>query len=180
MFGKRKATEERPPGQIWIFFTLESPMQFSPEMFSDSSYNYTASYRRDSVLVTPYEKYVKVRVDDKQEHPQKDYASGKNKSVAWFASNCLTVNGRREYVEELRKYIDVDIYGRCGELDCSVFYQDKCFEMLNRDYKFYLAFENSNCVDYITEKFFINGLRYVMQSKKLYAPTLIQYQLTQQ
>ena len=29
-----------------------------------------------------------------------------------------------------------------------------CMEMLARDYKFVLAFENSNCVDYITEKFF--------------------------
>lgn len=35
---------------------------------------------------------------------------------------------------------------------------DDCFESLDRDYKFYLAFENSNCVHYITEKFFVNGL----------------------
>ena len=27
-------------------------------------------------------------------------------------------------------------------------------EMLARDYKFLLALENSNCVDYVTEKFF--------------------------
>ena len=31
--------------------------------------------------------------------------------------------------------------------------------MLDRDYKFYLAFENSNCMDYITEKFFDTGLQ---------------------
>lgn len=30
--------------------------------------------------------------------------------------------------------------------------------MVNRDYKFYLAFENANCHDYITEKFYLNGL----------------------
>lgn len=35
---------------------------------------------------------------------------------------------------------------------------EECFEMLKKDYKFYLSFENSNCKEYITEKFFVNGL----------------------
>lgn len=46
----------------------------------------------------------------------------------------------------------------CGPHHCPRNKASKCFEMLNRDYKFYLAFENSNCRSYITEKFYVNGL----------------------
>lgn len=35
---------------------------------------------------------------------------------------------------------------------------EKCDHLLDSDYKFYLAFENSNCKSYITEKFFFTGL----------------------
>ena len=35
----------------------------------------------------------------------------------------------------------------------------KCMDLLNTDYKFYLSFENSNCYEYITEKFFVNALQ---------------------
>lgn len=73
-------------------------------------------------------------------------------------SNCSARNNRLQFAHELGKYIDVDIYGACGAFKCSRTNADKCFDILDRDYKFYLAFENSNCRDYITEKFFVNGL----------------------
>ncbi|KAG5320375.1 FUCTA fucosyltransferase, partial [Pseudoatta argentina] len=78
--------------------------------------------------------------------------------VAWFVSNCHPRNQRMHYARELSKYIQVDIYGACGSLRCPRSQSQTCFDMLDEDYKFYLAFENSNCKDYITEKFFVNGL----------------------
>ena len=73
--------------------------------------------------------------------------------VAWFVSNCQTKSKRLEYVRHLKKYIDVDIYGKCGPLKCDrLKNRSVCSSMLNRNYKFYLSFENSLCDDYVTEK----------------------------
>jgi alpha-1,3-fucosyltransferase len=54
-------------------------------------------------------------------------------------------------VGQLRKYIDVDVFGKCGKLTCK---KDECQEKFNSTYKFYLAVENSICPDYVTEKVF--------------------------
>lgn len=88
----------------------------------------------------------------------RNYAANKRKKVAWFVSNCKAHNGRLKYGRELAKYITVDIYGKCGTLKCPRT-DENCFRRLDKDYKFYLSFENSNCQDYITEKFYDNGLR---------------------
>ena len=57
-----------------------------------------------------------------------------------------------EYINEMKKYIDIDIYGRYGDkhMPCQKPFPDECMEM--DDYKFFLAFENSFCQDYVTEK----------------------------
>ena len=149
---------KRPYNQIWILFMLESPYHTPGLNAFSEVFNWTATYRHDSDIVAPYEKFV--RFDDNVKFlPQnKSYAAGKTKKVAWFVSNCGARNTRKEYAKELQKYISVDIYGHCGTKQCPR-KNKKCFEMLNTDYKFYLSFENSNCRDYITEKFFVTGLQ---------------------
>jgi hypothetical protein len=63
------------------------------------------------------------------------------------------------YARELAKYIDVDIFGACGTKSCSKRENKKCHEMIKQHYKFYLVFENSKCLGYITEKLPQNALR---------------------
>lgn len=150
----------RPPGQLWILYLLESPY-FTPSLRRfNNHFNWTASYRHDSDIVAPYEKFVKNNNSNPhiQREISKNYAAGKTKKVAWFVSNCRATNSRLEYAKELSKYIQVDIFGKCGDKKCPRG-QDSCSQMLNEEYKFYLSFENSNCRDYITEKFFFTGLQ---------------------
>ena len=83
--------------------------------------------------------------------------------VAWIVSHCDTASRRTEYALELAKHIPVDIFGACFGKPCNVTYDvmnhnnsivDNCTLAVKNKYKFYLAFENSFCNDYVTEKFF--------------------------
>ncbi|XP_060517098.1 glycoprotein 3-alpha-L-fucosyltransferase A-like isoform X2 [Cylas formicarius] len=146
----------RPMNQIWILYFLECPYHTQSIKFADVI-NWTATYRRDSDVVAPYERWTYYDPEVRQKTQHIDYAANKTKKVAWFVSNCGARNNRLQYARELSKYISVDIYGNCGPLKCPRS-DKKCYELLDKEYKFYLAFENSNCRDYITEKFFVNGL----------------------
>ena len=146
------------PNQVRILYMLEAPPHTPSFLRMGSVVNWTATYRRDSVINTPYERFTPFPGSVIPDKPARNYALGKRKLVAWFVSNCNAPNGRSAYVKELQKYISVDVYGSCGKLKCPRYNAKLCFDYLNKDYKFYLAFENSNCKDYITEKFFVNGL----------------------
>ena len=65
------------------------------------------------------------------------------------------------------RYVSVDVYGVCGSKRCPRAESDRCRLILNNDYKFYLSFENSICDQYITDKFFDNGLRSVLTVLKI-------------
>ena len=60
-----------------------------------------------------------------------------------FVSNCHSSSKREAYVRELRRFIPVDIYGKCGEFKCAKEKGWQCYKEAEAKYKFYLAFENS-------------------------------------
>jgi len=151
----------KPRNQLWIAQHWESAMHDRIDTWLVRRYiNWTVSYRRDSTVAISYGKYArKTNTDSTQEII--DYSAGKTKQVAWIVSNCYAANSRLEYAHELAKYIDVDIYGACGSLSCNTTGPESCHNLLEKKYRFFLAFENSNCKDYITEKFYYTALQYV-------------------
>ena len=82
----------------------------------------------------------------------------KDKQAAWLVSNCYAIE-RLQYVEELQEYIDVSIYGHCGDRrSCPRKRGSPLCKTLLKRHKFYLAFENGNCPEYITEKYWENAI----------------------
>ena len=142
--------------QVNIVFQLESAQNYRV-LTGKPHLNWTASYRLDSVLNAPYERFTPyLNATGLHAKPARNYAHGKTKMAAWFVSNCGAASGRNNVVNELKKYFNVDVFGRCGK-PCPK-NNKKCFTQLTTDYKFYFSFENSNCKDYITEKVYWNAL----------------------
>ncbi|KAH9278310.1 Glycoprotein 3-alpha-L-fucosyltransferase A [Echinococcus granulosus] len=79
--------------------------------------------------------------------------------IAWAVSDHQPNNNRAEYASAIAKFIPVDIYGSKGR---QLPHNAEAFHLLSLDYKFYLAFENANCRNYITEKVYFNAMQCVM------------------
>ena len=62
-------------------------------------------------------------------------AAGKNKTAAWFVSHCATQARREMYVKQMKKHLEVDVYGKCGKLTCSRTNETECFINLEKSYK---------------------------------------------
>ena len=71
--------------------------------------------------------------------------------AAWLVSNCDSPSNRSGLVKRLQECgVDVKIYGRCSAEKCK---DNDCWKEAVKA-KFYLAFENSLCTDYVTEKLY--------------------------
>ncbi len=143
------------PGQIFVFHNMESPLRtnglLKHPVFNDA-FNLTMTYRTDSDI--PVELIHVFPLPDTEEIPiERNLYKSKTKMVVWFVSACTKSGSPRiQYAAELAKFISVDIYGECGNLTCSKGEKESCIEMAEKTYKFYLSFENSACIDYVTEK----------------------------
>ena len=149
----------RPADQRWVLVLYESAYfkYFNFTQFN-GFFNLTSTYHSESDFPGFYENYADMIWAENREFDENfDYHKYKTGFAVAVISNCFAPSNRLEYIAELQKYIPVQVFGKCGD-NCTEFYKNgtngSCKEIVAAEYKFYLAFENSVCKDYITEKFF--------------------------
>ena len=147
------AHAQRSARQLWVLENGESPWLTTLDMRRyNHVFNWTAFVRQDSDTPSTFS-YGRIRKRESTRHAPN--VTVKQKHVYWMVSNCMAVNHRDSYVDSLRSHLTVDIYGgtTCHpDVTPCPKGSAKC-DQLAEEYNFYLAFENANCRDYITEKF---------------------------
>ncbi|KAK3773688.1 hypothetical protein RRG08_001418 [Elysia crispata] len=145
----------RYPYQTWILHNVEPPPRNPLDMSKFSGvFNWTAFYRRDSDVPVAYggfTEYPRPPTLKVSKLAGPNWFLENNRFSAWMSSNCHDYNRRQVLVKRLKKLLgdDMDLYGSCGDKRCP---ETICYDTIS-NYKFFFTFENSNCRDYISEKF---------------------------
>ena len=149
----------RRASQRWVFFLYESPLHSYRFINHKVLFNMSATYRLSSNTTSLYfqQNPFYWKLNEKFNEKQ-NFLEGKKDFAAIVVSNCNDKSNRLKLVNELKKYIPVTIFGKCG-IPCpnkwnGQIESDACKLNIVKNYKFYFSFENSICKDYITEKFF--------------------------
>ncbi|BHF72777.1 Alpha-(1,3)-fucosyltransferase 7 [Sparganum proliferum] len=154
---------------IWAFHSMESPLRMhevhpdyksrfsifltsNPNSTIPSVYGAFEAFKQPECLIGADVRR-RMELQDNRRWLPSNFKQ-KSRLVAWVVSNMNAENHRKLIAARLRRWIPIDIYG-ANRLHCP---GEDCHAKLGQMYKFYLAFENSNCRGYLTEKIFRDAL----------------------
>ncbi len=143
---------DKPDGQLWVAWSMECEDNYHWMKNEDilALFDIRMDYRQDADVVCPY--YANIKKDIM---PKSINVSQKKNKICMLISSSVNQSKRLEYLGELMQYIDIESYGKI--------YNNKTIEYDNgretkldvySKYKFVIAFENTICRDYVTQKFY--------------------------
>lgn len=138
-------SEPRPWFQKWVWLNMEPPPNCKKLPGLDNLFNVTSCYRLDSHIPVHYG-FLEPHTSEVESFqlPTKD------KLVCWIVSNWHEGLKRVQYYNELKEHIHIETYGKAFGKHVDA----ESYTSIVSSCKFYLAFENSQHTDYITEKLF--------------------------
>ncbi|CAF0723537.1 unnamed protein product [Brachionus calyciflorus] len=164
------------PEQIWILWNDEATKINSAFNSISKLFNWTLSFKTDAEIFEgsygfflPNKHISESDLIRYKEEIHENFVKREN-AILWFVSNCKS-KLRSRVALEISQYYPLHIYGKCdlskdfteSEIKAKypylkVFSNEKCSRDSEcelekfQSYKYYLAFENTNCTDYVTEK----------------------------
>lgn len=143
------------PGQLWVAWSAESsgnyPVMREPGFMAH--FDLRMTYESDAEIWAPY---VPRRPWWMETRTRPVPAKTAPAPVAMFQSSNVNLSGRDRFMRELSQEIEVHSYGRFMNnrtLDGPDRGRETKLETIGR-YPFCIAFENSICADYVTEKLY--------------------------
>jgi len=144
----------------WVMLGIESPFndgvqENHPDVLR--LFQYKMSYRLDSDFLFTYSPrdLLKASIAPPLVPVAQKVPNG---TVAWMSSSCQPHNHRQLFVAALMKHYPVHSMGTCennyGSAGRDIQNRDDVNTRTIANYRFYLSLENTNCRDYVTEKFF--------------------------
>ena len=149
----------RKPHQVWIVSNLEPPQNLYGDLvIFNGMFNWTRWYRSDSTVLWPYGyRYELNEIERNQttDMMKRNFFKEKTNGIVGRISNCVAPSNRLQLVKELRKYLEIDMQGKCYKNVCGRpgHWSDTQCNSIIKQYKFFLALENNHCTDYVTEKY---------------------------
>ena len=151
--------QTREAWQRWLFYLLESPHHsgfVTDNIWTSASmlgFNLTMSYHRNADVYAPYCQLIPRSQPKIENAPEKlavrEFIK-RPKDALWFVSNCNTPSKRELLVKKLIAHgIKVDLFGDCSGVSPESIIEQQGATSFFSQYKFYLAFENSLCDDYV-------------------------------
>lgn len=170
----QKLPNKRAENQKYILVSTKSSATYPITDRYNNFFNWTWTYKldsdinfayiairnkRDKAVIGPKKEMVwmdKDKMSRTSKHIKKRLKN-KSKAAAWIVSNCNAVDQYESYIKKLKKELHkhkhvVDIFGPCGNKNCTHNRLQNCYDLLESKYYFYLAFETSIVEDYVTNQ----------------------------
>ncbi|KAM3611556.1 uncharacterized protein V6R79_020466 [Siganus canaliculatus] len=141
---------DRPVSQRWVWLSMEPPVNNANLTHFNGLFNWTMSYRRDADIPIPYGKTM-VGSDERGLR----VTPNRSCLVSWVVSKYQPHQARAHVYQTLKKYIPVEVYGKWSNRSLP---KKRLLPTIS-NCVFYLAFENSEATDYISEKLWMNAFQ---------------------
>ncbi|CAK1542557.1 unnamed protein product [Leptosia nina] len=155
--------------QKYVFVANDSADNYPVcDAIYDDFFNWTWTYRYDSTISYRFITIYNSAYEELGSHFQwkrnmkpidekiKSQLSTKSKAAIIFLDKCFSRSRREIFLGELKKELqklnlEADIFGKCGTKDCRRRTMQPCYWRVKKMYYFYLAFEDSKSLDYISD-----------------------------